>query len=127
MFLCTMGLRQEKFAKQIQRDIGELFQQHRNEWLMGEFVTISSVSASPDLGYVKVYLSLFNSKNRKQVLDNLAFFNREIRRELAHRLKNQVRKIPEIVFFEDDTLDYVEKMEELFKKIQKPDAPNPEE
>lgn len=122
MLICSMGLRQEKFAKLIQRDLGELFQQHRREWLSGEFVTISSVNVSPDLGYVKVYLSLFNSQNRKRVMENMELFNKDIRRELAHRLKNQVRKIPELVFFEDETLDYVEKMEQLFDKIKKTDS-----
>lgn len=116
-----MGLRQEKFARQIQKDLGEIFQQHRQEWLAGEFVTISSVTISPDLGYAKIYLSLFNSKNRNLVMENMGKFSREIRRELAHRLKNQVRKIPEIAFFEDDTLDYVDRMDKLFRDLKKPD------
>lgn len=116
-----MGLRQEKFARLIQKDLGEIFQQHRHEWLAGEFVTISAVNVSPDLGYVKVYLSLFNSKNRQTVMENVDLYNREIRKELAARLRNQVRKIPEIAFFEDDTLDYVDKMDKLFKDLNKGD------
>jgi ribosome-binding factor A len=118
-----MGLRQEKFASLIQRDLGELFQQNRTQWLAGQFVTISGVVVSPDLGYVKIYLSLFNSKDRKAVMDQVDNHRVEIRRELAHRLKNQVRKIPEIAFFEDDSLDYVEKMDKLFKDIHKDDNP----
>jgi ribosome-binding factor A len=118
-----MGLRQEKFAKLIQRDMGELFQSHRHEWLAGEFVTISGVQVSPDLGYVKIYLSLFNSKHRQQVMENMELYNRDIRRELAARLKNQVRKIPEIMFFEDDTLDYVDKMDQIFKNLTPPVDP----
>ncbi len=123
LILHVMGMRQEKFAKLIQRDMGELFQSHRHEWLAGEFVTISSVHVSPDLGYVKIYLSLFNSKKRQLVMENMELFKREIRKELAARLRNQVRKIPEITFFEDDTLDYVEKMDQLFKNISPPTDP----
>ena len=114
-----MGMRQEKFAKQVQRDMGELFQQHRHEWLAGEFVTISGVKASPDLGQVKVYLSLFNATQRNVVMENVELYAREIRMELAKKLKNQVKKIPEIVFFQDETLDYVNKMDKLFEEIHK--------
>ncbi len=118
--ICSkMGLRQEKFAKQIQRDLGEMFQQRRHDWLSGEFVTISGVRVSPDLGYVKVYLSMFTAKARTQVMEDLELHAREIRMELARRIKNQVRKIPEITFFEDDTLDYVTKMEKIFDDLKK--------
>ncbi len=114
-----MGLRQDKFAKQIQRDLAELMTLHRNEWLGGTFVTMSNVLVSPDLSYVKVYLSLFNIQNRKDVLKHLnTVVDKEIRHEIARRIKNNVKKIPEIRFYEDDTLDYVSKMDELFEKIK---------
>lgn len=114
-----MGLRQEKFSKQIQRDLGEIFQLHRHEWLAGEFVTISAVKVTPDLSYVRVYLSLFNVSKREQVMESVELNAREIRKELARRLKNQVRKIPEIAYFEDDTLDYVSKMDKIFEELNK--------
>ncbi len=120
-----MGLRQEKFSKQIQRDLGEIFQLHRQEWLGGEFITISGVQCSPDLGYVKVYVSLYNAAQKQAVMENLEMYGREIRMELAKRLKNQVKKIPELNFFEDDTLDYMNKMDQLFKEIHKND-PQPD-
>ena len=113
-----MGLRQDKFAKQIQRDLADLMTLHRNEWLGGTFVTMSNVLVSPDLSYVKVYLSLFNIVNRKDVLKHLnTVVDKEIRHEIAKKIKNNVKKIPEIRFYEDDTLDYVSKMDELFTKI----------
>ena len=96
-----------------------MFQQRRHDWLSGEFVTISGVRVSPDLGYVKVYLSMFTAKARRQVMEDLELNAREIRMELARRIKNQVRKIPEITFFEDDTLDYVTKMEKIFDDLKK--------
>ncbi len=123
-----MGLRQDKFAKQIQRDLAELMTLHRNEWLGGTFVTMSNVLVSPDLSYVKVYLSLFNIQNRKDVLNHLnTVVDREIRHEIARRIKNNVKKIPEIRFYEDDTLDYVSKMDELFEKIKSEGNSNPSE
>lgn len=123
-----MGLRQDKFAKQIQRDLAELMTLHRNEWLGGTFVTMSNVLVSPDLSYVKVYLSLFNIQNRKDVLNHLnTVVDREIRHEIARRIKNNVKKIPEIRFYEDDTLDYVSKMDELFEKIKSDGNSNPSE
>ena len=112
-----MGLRQEKVARQIQKDLGELMQQHRGEWMAGAFVTIAKVTITPDLGYVNVYLSLYNNANRVVVLDHINDQNKEIRKALAQRVRHNFRKIPEIRFYEDDTLDYVEKMDELFKKI----------
>jgi ribosome-binding factor A len=112
-----MGLRQEKVARQIQKDLGELMQQHRGEWMAGAFVTIAKVTITPDLGYVNVYLSLYNNANRAAVLDHINGQNKEIRKALAQRIRHNFRKIPEIRFYEDDTLDYVEKMDELFKKI----------
>ena len=112
-----MGLRQEKVARQIQKDLGELMQQHRGEWMAGAIVTIAKVTITPDLGYVNVYLSLYNNANRVAVLDHINDQNKEIRKALAQRVRHNFRKIPEIRFYEDDTLDYVEKMDELFKKI----------
>jgi ribosome-binding factor A len=117
-----MGLRQEKVARQIQKDLGELMQQHRSEWLSGAFVTIAKVTITPDLGYVNVYLSLYNNANRKAVLDHINAQNKDIRKALASRVRHDFRKVPEIRFYEDDTLDYVEKMDELFKKINAEDS-----
>jgi len=71
---------------------------------------------------VKVYLSLFNIQNRKDVLNHLnTVVDKEIRHEIARKIKNNVKKIPEIRFYEDDTLDYVAKMDELFDKIKSSD------
>lgn len=112
-----MGLRQEKFSKQVQRDLGEIFQQHRQEWLAGEFITISGVQVSPDLGHVKVYVSMYNASKKAKVMENLDLYAKEIRMELARRLKNQVKKIPEIAFYEDDSLEYMNKMDKIFDEI----------
>jgi ribosome-binding factor A len=116
-----MGIRQEKVARQIQKDLAELMQQHRSEWMAGAFVTISNVTITPDLGYVNIYLSLYNNANRAAVLDHINGQNKEIRKALAKRVRHSFRTIPELRFYEDNTMDYVEKMDDLFKKIHSED------
>jgi len=110
--------RQEKFASQLQRDLGEIFQRLSRNLFGGTFITISGVKVSPDLGYAKVYLSFFNVKDKDEKLNDIRSYNKEIRRQLASRIKKQVRKIPELEFFVDDSLDYVQHMEEVFKKLK---------
>ncbi|MBS3912963.1 MAG: 30S ribosome-binding factor RbfA [Bacteroidetes bacterium] len=121
-----MGIRQEKFAKQIQRDLGDLFQQNRQKWLGGEFVTISGVKATPDLGLAKIYISVINVTGRKTVMENLELFGKEIRMELAKKLRHEVRKVPELAFYEDDSLDYVSKMDKIFEELNKKQDPKEE-
>lgn len=116
--------RQEKFAKLMQRDLGDIFLQKTNTLFNGNFITISSVSVSPDLGYLKVYLSFFKPEDKKELLDLIQLHKKEIRHELAKKVKNQVRKVPEIEFYIDDSLDYVEKMENIFNKIKEEDKPH---
>ena len=113
--------RQEKFAKLIQRDLGDIFLQKTNTLFNGNFITISNVTVSPDLGYVKVYLSFFKADNKAETMDIIQLHKKEIRHELAKKVKNQVRKVPELEFYIDDSLDYVEKMENIFKKIHEDD------
>jgi ribosome-binding factor A len=85
--------------------------------MAGAFVTISNVTITPDLGYVNIYLSLYNNANRAAVLDHINGQNKEIRKALAKRVRHSFRTIPELRFYEDNTMDYVEKMDDLFKKI----------
>lgn len=114
--------RQEKFAKLMQKDLGDIFLQKTNTLFNGNFITISSVSVSPDLGYVKVYLSFFKSENKEELLNIVQVHKKEIRHELAKKVKNQMRKVPELEFYIDDSLDYVEKMENIFNKIKQEDS-----
>ena len=114
--------RQEKFAKQIQKDLGNIFLIKKNTWFEGVFISISNVSVSPDLGYVKVYLSFLQEIDKKKFMEIIELHNKEIRKELANLIKNQVRKIPELIFFLDDSMDYVLKMEKVFKDLKKDDT-----
>jgi ribosome-binding factor A len=113
-----MGLRQEKFARQLQKDLGDVFLQHK-DWVAGEFVTISSVTVSPDLSSAKIYLSLFNTPKKATVLEAIELNAREIRMEIAKKVKNQVKKVPELRFYEDESQEYAAKIDKLLESIKK--------
>lgn len=116
-----MSIRQEKFGRLIQKELAEVFTQNRSEMFNNAFITISNVTVSPDLSFAKVYLSFFNEKNKDELLRVVDLQKVPIRRELAARIRKQVRVIPELQFLIDDSLDYVFKMEQLFNEIKKKD------
>ncbi len=115
-----MSVRQEKFAGLIQQHLAEIFQRNP-EWVGKHFVTISKVEMSPDLGYAKIFVSLFLKGQSKEVMNILQLSSREIRKALATKIRNQARVVPELTFIEDDSLDYVFKMEEVLKKVNEED------
>lgn len=83
----------------------------------GGLVSISSVKITPDLSEARVYLSLFQVKDPQAAMKKIEERSWEIKKELVTRVKNQLRTMPQLVFYIDDTLEYVFKMEEVFKKI----------
>ncbi len=113
--------RQAKFSRQIQKDLSEIFLREGKSLFGNSFISVSQVRVSPDLSYVKAYLSFLNEKNPQHLLALVKSFTKELRTMLAQRLKNEVRKIPELEFYYDDTMDYVEKIDKLFDKIHKED------
>ena len=100
--------RQEKIAKQIQRDIAES--------LRGVLVTVTAVRVSPDLGYAKIYVSVFPFDKAQATLDVIEQQNRLIRGALGRRMRHQVKVIPELQFFVDDSLEYIENIDSLLKR-----------
>ena len=108
--------RQEKIAKQIQRDIAEIFQRDIAESLRGTLVTVTAVRVSPDLGYAKVYVSVFPFEKAKTTLEVIEQQNKLIRGALGRRMRFQVKVIPELQFFIDDSLEYIENIDSLLKK-----------
>lgn len=115
-----MSVLQEKFAGLLQQHLSDIFLKHK-EWLNNQFVTISKVTVSPDLGYAKVYLSMFKVNNRQELLDIISFNGKDIRKALAAKIKNQARVVPELHFLLDDSLDYVFHMEEVLKNVKEQD------
>lgn len=116
--LNNMSTRTEKFNKEMQRELGVIFQARTHDWFEGAFVTVTEVSSSPDLGYVKVYLSIFDAKKRNHVMELVNLYNKHIRKELAGKIKNSVRVIPELSFFADDSLDNAMKFEKIFDQLR---------
>ncbi|HET8864195.1 MAG TPA: 30S ribosome-binding factor RbfA [Gracilimonas sp.] len=115
-----MGFRPERLAAVIKRDLGEIIQKSYQP--SGTFVTVTNVVMTDDLSIAKVYLSVFSpERDDKPVYEFIDDHINEIRYELASKIKNQVRKIPELHFYEDDTAEYVNKMEQLLKKVDIPD------
>jgi ribosome-binding factor A len=114
-----MSTRTEKFNREIQRELGVIFQTKTNDWFGGAFVTVTEVSSSPDLSYVKAYLSILNAPSNQVILDIIQDNNKLIRKELAKKIKNAVRIIPELQFFEDNSLEKVAKFEKIFEVLRK--------
>ena len=113
------GKRQKQIGGLIQEEINAIFQRLGLSFVQGGMVSVSSVKVTPDLLEVRVYVSIYNAPDKKEVLKKIEDRQWEIKKELAARVKNQLRRIPELKFFLDDTLDHVFRMEELFDKIKK--------
>jgi ribosome-binding factor A len=111
--------RQQKFAGVIQQDLAEIFQREGMNFLPNTMVTITKVRVTPDLAIARVFLSFFNSVDAAASLSTVKAHASEIRYKLGAKIKNQVRVVPQLEFFVDDTNDYVEKMDQLFDQISK--------
>lgn len=112
------GKRQKQIGGLIQEEINGIFQRMGLSIVNGAMISISSVKITPDLLEARIYLSIFNAPDNKAVLKSVEDRAWEVKKELAARVKHQLRRIPELKFFLDDTLDHVFKMEELFKQIK---------
>ena len=108
--------RQLKVASQIKRDMAEIIRAKGMAAFDGALVSVSGVKISPDLSQAKVYVSIFPSSKSETVMDTISEMSRSLRGELGRRVGKQLRIVPELQFFLDDSLDYVEHIEELLKK-----------
>lgn len=110
--------RQNKVSRLIQKDLAEMFQSYARSWFKGSIITVSVVRISPDLSVAKVYLSIFPDNRRDEIMNSISAHSKEIRFQLGNRIRNQVRIIPELNYFIDDSLDYLENIERLLKSDQ---------
>ena len=113
--------RQQKFAGVIQQDLAAIFQREGINYLPNTLITITRVRVTPDLAIARVFLSFFNNTNTSSALQIIKQHASEIRYKLGARIKDQVRIIPQLEFFVDDTGDYVERMDKIFDKISRED------
>ena len=119
------GKRQKQVGGLIQEELNKIFQRFGLNMIDGGMVSISSVKITPDLLEARVYLSFFQVADAKEALKKIQDKAGEIKRELGNQVRQQLRRIPEVKYFRDDTLDHVFRMEEIFKKIsgkKKPDS-----
>jgi ribosome-binding factor A len=109
------SIRQQKVNKLLLKELSELFRSESKNMFGGAFITVTVVRVSPDLGMAKVYVSIMgnNSKNALKMIEEK---NKEIRYKVGNALGRQLRVIPELHFYIDDSLDYAMKIEELLKK-----------
>ena len=107
--------RQNKIARLLQKELSMIFQQQTRA-MHGVMVSVTRTKISPDLSICTVYLSVFPSEKGEEILANINTNAKSIRFELGTRIKNQLRIIPELRFFIDDSLDYIERIDELLKK-----------
>lgn len=112
------GKRQRQVAGALQEQFNDIFRRLNLSMIDGGMVSISSIKVTPDLLEARVYLSLFQVKDAAGVMKTIESRAWEIKKELADKMKHQLRRIPIIHFYNDDTLDYVFKMEQVFKQIK---------
>ena len=107
--------RQNKISRLIQKELSEIFLL-QSKAMNGVLVSVSVVRISPDLSVARVYLSVFPSNRSEEIVKNINANMKSIRYELGTRVRYQLRIIPELKFFVDDSLDYIEKIDELLKE-----------
>lgn len=107
--------RQAKIARLLQKELSEIFRQ-QTAATRGTIVSVSTVRVSPDLSVAKAYLSIFPSEKAAEIIANINASAQTIRYELAQRVRYQLRKTPELTFYIDDSLDYIENIDNLLKE-----------
>ena len=107
--------RQNKISRLIQKELSEIFLLQTKS-MNGVLVSVSAVRISPDMSIARVYLSVFPSERSQEIVKNINDNMKSIRYELGTRVRHQLRIIPELIFFVDDSLDYAERIDELLKK-----------
>ncbi len=107
--------RQKKVSALIQKEMSLIFQKMSSEF-MNKLISVTTVRMSPDLGAAKIYLSIFPEDKKDEVFSEVKKNKKKLRGELGNIIKNQVRRIPELFFEIDDSLNYAERIDELLKK-----------
>jgi ribosome-binding factor A len=117
------GKRQKMVAGLLNKELSDIFQRLGISMMDGGMVSIASVKITPDLYEARIYLSFFKVKDSFDALKKIEERGWEIKKELTARVRHQLRSMPKLTFYIDDTLDYVDKMEQIFKEIKEPQSP----
>ena len=111
--------RQNKIARLLQKELSLIFQEQTRA-MHGVMVSVTRTKISPDLSICTAYLSIFPSERSEELLQNITRNEKQIRYELGTRIRHQMRIVPELRFFIDDSLDYIERIDKLLKPTRNP-------
>ena len=117
------GKRQKQVGALLMQELSDIFQRLGLSMIDGGLISLTAVKVTPDLLEARIYLSLFQVKDTAAVMKKIEDRGWEVKKELAERVRRQLRRIPILQYFHDDTLDHADKMEELFKKIKAESPP----
>lgn len=109
--------RQAKVNRLLQRELATYFQRNAQSLIGVQFITVSKVLVTVDLSLAKVYVTFLNAQNPLELVAKLNELKTEIKRQMAQKLRNDLRKLPDLNFYYDDTLDYVDKIESILDDI----------
>ncbi|MFV0365939.1 MAG: 30S ribosome-binding factor RbfA [Mangrovibacterium sp.] len=107
--------RQQKVGRLIQKELAEIFQRESRNLFMGKMISVTVVRVTPDLAQAKTYLSIFPSEGGREVLKQIRIANPKIRGMLGRKVGKQIRIIPQLEFYIDDSLDYIDNIDNLLK------------
>lgn len=108
--------RQKKVARLVQKEMADIILHSNKELAPGKMISVTTVRVSPDLSLAKVYVSIFPSSNAAEVLENLKNHAPRLRFEMGQKVRNQLRIVPEVAFFLDDSNDYIDNINNLLKE-----------
>ena len=108
--------RQNKVSRLLQKELGEIFQREANGMFSGKLITVTTVRITPDFGKARIFLSIFPATEKEDFEKALQDKGPHIRYELGNRIRHQLRSVPELHFFLDDSLDYIDSIDRLLNK-----------
>ena len=107
------NLRNKRISKQVQKDLSDILSQIARDNYRGKMISVSEIKLTDDLSIAKVFVSIFPTDNSQKIVDEIGLMNNKIRFELGNKMRNQVRKIPELRFVLDTSIDEMEKIDKL--------------
>ena len=109
------SIRQERVSELIKRELSILFQRESTTWFGGLFITVTQVRIGPDLGFARVYLSFMAVTDKEKALQTVETENWRVRKALVGKVGKQLRRVPELNFYLDDSLDFVDEVDQALK------------
>lgn len=107
--------RQSRVSRLIQKELGDIFQREGQNLFGGGMISVTVVRMTPDLAIAKVFLSLFPPERKQELFDTVNHQNKTVRHELGRRVRNQLRLVPELQFYIDDSIDYADRIDKLLR------------